>query len=156
MLQLGIICGWNFWRRSPKIEPCTFQLTTKSVNFSLGFDLSFNFTIPGTCQHDKLIFSIMEPHGICVAVGNILQDFISELKYCYQAIAVNYHAVKRPYGTKIIICAKNRKTNKTIFYFLVKIRSGQELECLKHMINGIQSALDCYYTVSSESDSDSD
>ena len=63
----------------------------------------------------------MEPHGISLAAGHILEDFISELKYCHQTIAVNYHAVKRPYGAKIVICAKNRNTNKTIFYFLVKI-----------------------------------
>ena len=98
----------------------------------------------------------MEAHGISLAVGNILQDFISEVKYCYQTIVVNFHAIKRPYGSKIAICAKNRRTNKTIFYILVKIWSGQELQCLKHIINRIQSSLDYYYTISSETDSDSD
>ena len=163
----GIIyaSAWNtMWlellRSSQKIELCTCQLTAKSVNFSLGFHSSLNFLsqIHSTryiCQHDKLIFSFMEPHDISLAVGNILQDFISELKYCYQTIAVNFHAFKRPYGSKIVICTKNRK-NKTIFYFLVKIQSGQELECLKHIINGIQSSLDYYYTISSQIGSDSD
>ena len=74
----------------------------------------------------------MEAHSISPAVGNILEDFISDVNYCSQTITVKYFAEKRPYGSKVVISGKNRNTNKTIFYFLVKVRSSSELECLKH------------------------
>ena len=93
----------------------------------------------------------MEAHRICLAVGNIL-DFISEVKYCSQAITVKYFAMKRPYGSKVVISGKNKTTNKTIFYFLVKMRSTSELECLKHIINSIQSSLGNYYKLPTQSD----
>ena len=73
----------------------------------------------------------MEAHSISLAIGNILEDFISDLNYCSQTITVKYFAVKRAYGSKVVISGKNRNTNKTIFYFLVKVRSISEVECLK-------------------------
>ena len=96
----------------------------------------------------------MEAHSISLAVGNILEDFISDVKYCSQGITVKYFAVKRPYGSKVLISGKNRNTNKTIFYFLVKVRSSGELECLKHIINGIQLCLGNYYKLPTQTDSD--
>ena len=103
---------------------------------------------------ELLLLTNMEAHSISLAVGNILEDFISQVKYCSQAITVKYFAVKRPYGSKVVISGKDKKTNKTIFYFLVKIRSTGELECLKHMINGIQLSLSKYYKSPTQIDSD--
>ena len=96
----------------------------------------------------------MEAHSISLSVGNILEDFISDVKYCSQAINVKYFAVKRPYGSKVVISGKDRNTDKTIFYFLVKVRSSGELECLKHIINGIQLCLGDYYKLPTQTDSD--
>ena len=96
----------------------------------------------------------MEAHSISVTVGNIVQDFISDLKYCHQTITVNYSAKKRPYGSKVVISAKNNITGKSILYSLVKIRSLEELHCLRNIITGIQSALDHYYSISCETNSD--
>ena len=101
-----------------------------------------------TSSHD-----FMESHKICLQVANILEDFTTELKYCHQTISVKYSCLKRQYGCKIIIVAKN-KLDKTIFYSLIKVRSFPELESLKHLLNGMQQSIDTYHNIPLEDDSD--
>ena len=88
-----------------------------------------------------------------VAVGNLCENFTSELKHLSHRVVVRYHVKKRCYGSKVVIIAKNRETDRTILYSLVKIRSPKEIDLLKFVLSGMDQYIVNYSTIPSGSDS---
>ena len=89
----------------------------------------------------------MEQRSVFVAVGNICSNFTSNLKYISQVVRLGYIAKKRAYGCKLIVFAKDRTTDKTIFYTLVKIRSVHEADNLSSFLDGIENYPHSYYNL---------
>ena len=87
----------------------------------------------------------METHSVFVAVGNICEEITNDLKYLSNRIILCYHIKKRIYGCKVTICAKNRVTDKTILYTLIKICSVGEIDILRSLFGGISEFLHQYY-----------
>ena len=79
--------------------------------------------------------------------------FYNRTEILSSKISVKYSCLRRQYGCKIIIVAKN-KLDKTIFYSLIKVRSFPELESIKHLLNGMQQSIDTYHNIPLEDDSD--
>ena len=96
----------------------------------------------------------MEPRSVFIAVGNICSDFTTNLKYTSQVVTVGFSAKKRSYGCKLIVFAKDRRTDKTIFYTIVKIRSVGEADTLPSLLNGFENYLHKYYNIPDSSSSD--
>ena len=85
----------------------------------------------------------MEQRSVFVAVGNICSNFTSNLKYISQI--VRYSAKQQPYDCKLVLIAKDRTTDKTIFYTLVKIPSVHEADKLPSLLQGLENYLHNYY-----------
>ena len=94
----------------------------------------------------------MDQRSVFVAVGNICSDFTTNLKYISQSVTVGFSIKKRIYGCKLIVVAKDKRTDKTIFYSLVKIRSVGEADTLPSLLNGIENYLHNYYNLPHSSD----
>ena len=93
--------------------------------------------------------------SVFVAVGNICEDFTNDLKYVSNGIILRYYAKKRSYGCKVIICARDQLTDKTIVYSIIKIRSIADMDILGVFLNGMSEFLHKYYNKSASSDTDS-
>ena len=102
-----------------------------------------------------IIKSAMPPRSVFVAVGNICEDFTNDLKYVSNGIILCYYAKKRSYGCKVIICAKDWITDKTIVYSIIKIRSIADMDILGVFLSGMSEFLHKYYNKSASSDTDS-
>ena len=100
--------------------------------------------------------TVMPKRSVFVAVGNICEEFTNDLKHISNGIILGYHAKKRTYGCKLIICAKDRKTDKTIVYTLIKIRSIADMEILTSFLNGMSEFLHNYYNKPTCTDTDSE
>ena len=94
----------------------------------------------------------MEQRSVFVAVGNICSDFTTNLNYISQIVTVRFSVKKRIYGCKVILVAKDKRTDKTIFYSLVKIRSVGEADTLPSLLNGFENYLHKYYNIPDSSD----
>ena len=94
----------------------------------------------------------METRSVFVTVGNICDEFSNDLKYLSNIL--RYHIKKRIYGCKVTICAKNRVTDKTILYTLIKIHSVGEIDILRSLFGGISEFLHQYYNKPSSDNSD--
>ena len=101
-----------------------------------------------------VIIRVMETRSVFIAVGNICNEFSNDLKYISNGIILSYYIKKRIYGSKVTICAKNRVTDKTILYTLVKIRSVREIDILQSLLGGISEFLHQYYNKPSSDNSD--
>ena len=101
-----------------------------------------------------VIILVMETRSVFVTVGNICDEFSNDLKYLSNGIILRYHIKKRIYGCKVTICAKNRVTDKTILYTLIKIRSVGEIDILRSLFGGISEFLHQYYNKPSSDNSD--
>ena len=101
-----------------------------------------------------VIILVMETHSVFVAVGNICNEFSNDLKYISNGIILSYYIKKRIYGCKVTICAKNRVTDKTILYTLVKICSVGEIDILQSLFGRISEFLHQYYSKPSSDNSD--
>ena len=97
----------------------------------------------------------MPRHSVFVAVGNICEDFTNDLKYVSNGIILCYYVKKRSYGCKVIICAKDRITDKTIVYSIIKIRSIADMDIFGVFLSGMSQFLHKYYNKSASSDTDS-
>ena len=105
-----------------------------------------------------ITFIIKKPmprRSVFVAAGNICEDFANDLKYISSGIILRYYAKKRSYGCKVIICAKDRITDKTIVYSLIKLRSIADIDILDVFLSGMSQFLHRHYNKSSSSDTDS-
>ena len=98
---------------------------------------------------------MMPKHSVFVAIGNICEEFTNDLKHVSNGIILGYHAKKRTYGCKLIIFAKDRITDKSIVYSLIKICSIADMEILGYFLNGMSEFLHKYYYKPSSCDSDS-
>ena len=96
----------------------------------------------------------MEQRSVFVAVGNICSDFTSNLKYISQIVRLGYLIKKRVYGCKVIVFAKDIRTDKTIFYTLVKICSIHEADNLSTLLHGMETYLNTYYNLPDTNSSD--
>ena len=96
----------------------------------------------------------MEQRSVFIAVGNIFSDFTSNLKYISEIVRLGYSAKKRTYGCKLVLFAKDRITDKTIFYTLVKICSIQEADKLPSILEGMENYLHSYYNLQDSDSSD--
>ena len=83
----------------------------------------------------------MEQRSVFVAIGNICSDFTSNWKYISQIVKLGLIAKKLSYGCKVIFFAKDRRTDKTIFYTLVRIHSVQEADTLPLILDGSENYL---------------
>ena len=92
--------------------------------------------------------------SIYVSVGNILEDFTSDQKYCNHLVSVNFNAKQKCYGCKLEILAVNCKTDKIIFHSLIKIRSRDELPTLKLLLQGMDKAIEMYSKIAIPDDSE--
>ena len=100
--------------------------------------------------------TVMQKRSVFVAVGNICEEFTNDLKHISNGVILGYHAKKRTYGYKLVICAKDRKTHKTIVYSLIKIRSIADMEILTCFLNGMSEFLHKYYNKPTSTDTDSE
>ena len=92
---------------------------------------------------------------IFTSVGNELEEFADSLKYLRYNIIVRFFAKMRPYGCKVVIDATDKKTDKTFFNCFLKVRSWNDFEALKILLEGMQKSIEKFcekhYT---ENDSD--
>ena len=102
-----------------------------------------------------IIKRAMPRRSVFVTVGNICEDFANDLKCVSNGIILRYYAKKRSYGCKVIICAKDRITDKTIVYSLIKLRSIADIDILDVFLSGMSEFLHRYYNKSASSDTDS-
>ena len=93
--------------------------------------------------------------SVFVTVGNICEDFTNDLKHVYNGIILRYYAKKRDYGCNVIICAKDRITDKTIVYSIIKIHSISDMEILGVFLNRMSEFLHKYYNKNASLDTDS-
>ena len=96
----------------------------------------------------------MGRRSVFIAVGNLCENFTSNLKHLSHYVVVKYIVKKRCYGCKITIIAKNRKNDRTIFYCLVKIRSTEEIDLLNSVLSGMDDYLEKYSKIPFETDSE--
>ena len=93
----------------------------------------------------------MDNRLIFTSVGNELEEFADSLKYLRYNITVRFFAKMRPYGCKVVIDA----TDKTFFNCFLKVRSWNDFEALKILLEGMQKSIEKFcekhYT---ENDSD--
>ena len=92
---------------------------------------------------------------IFTSVGNELEEFADSLKYLRYNITVRFFTKMRPYGCKVVIDATDKKTDKTFFNCFLKVRSRNDFEALKILLEGMQKSIEKFcekhYT---ENDSD--
>ena len=92
---------------------------------------------------------------IFTSVGNELEEFADSLKYLRYNITVRFFTKMRPYGCKVVIDATDKKTDKTFFNCFLKVRSQNDFEALKNLLEGMQKSIEKFcekhYT---ENDSD--
>ena len=105
-----------------------------------------------TFYHQKIT---MPKCSVFVAISNICEEFTNDLKYVSNEVILGYHAKKRTHGCKLVIFAKDRITDKSIFYTLIKIRSIADMDILGSFLNGMSEFLHKYYNKPSSSDSNS-
>ena len=98
----------------------------------------------------------MELKSVFVTVGNICSDFASNLKYMSQIVSLGFTAKKHIYRCKLVIFAKDRRTDKTIFCTLVKICFVQEADTLPTLLHGFENYLHKYYNIPDSSCTSSD
>ena len=84
----------------------------------------------------------MDKGLIFTTVGNHLEEFVHSLKYMHNIIRVKFFLKMRPYGCKLIIDATDKIADKTFFNCLIKIRSLQEIEALKLILEGMHKSID--------------
>ena len=85
----------------------------------------------------------MASKGLIVErVGSELEDFVYSLKYLNNIILVRFFLKRRDYGAKLVIDATDRITEKTFFNILVKIRSVEEIESFKLMLEGLRTSIE--------------
>ena len=94
---------------------------------------------------EKVVFS---------TVGNELEEFVDSLKFLHNAIRVRFYLKIRPYGCKLVIDATDKLAEKTFFNCLIKIRSVNEIEALKAILEGMRASIEKFckaqYSDSSE------
>ena len=83
----------------------------------------------------------MDKGLIFSTVGNQLEEFVDSLRYLHNRIRVKFYLKMRPYGCKLIIDATDKIVDKT-FNCLIKIRSLQEIEALKPMLEGMHTSIE--------------
>lgn len=97
----------------------------------------------------------MDNGAIFNSVGNELEQFADSLKYLHYNIRVRFFAKIRPYGCKAVIDATDKKAGKTFFNCLLKVRSRNDLDALKILLEGMRKSIEKFcekhYT---ETDSD--
>ena len=84
----------------------------------------------------------MDKGLIFSTVGNQLEEFVDSLKYLHNRIRVKFYLKMHPYGCKLIIDATDKIADKTFFNCLIKIRSLQEIEALKPMLEGMHTSIE--------------
>ena len=95
-----------------------------------------------------------DQRSIFIAVGDLCENFITNLKYLSHHVIVKYIVKKKGYSCKIILVAKKRDKDKTIFYSLIKIRSHPEITLLNSVLNGMEEYIHKYVQIPSGSESD--
>ena len=93
--------------------------------------------------------------SVFVAVGNLCDNFTTNLKYLSHHVLVKFFVKKRTYSCKVTILAKNRDKDETIFYSLIKIRSQPEIALLNSLLSGMEEYLHKYIEIQSGSECDS-
>ena len=83
----------------------------------------------------------MDKGQIFSTVGNQLEEFVDSLKYLHNRIHVKFYLKMHPYGCKLID-ATDQIADKTFFNCLMKIRSLQEIEALKPMLEGMHTSIE--------------
>ena len=86
----------------------------------------------------------MDNRVIFSTVGNELEDFAQSLKYLHMNIRVKFYAKMHPYGCKIVIDAKDKRTEKTFFNCLLKIRLVKEFDALKVLLQGMKTSIETF------------
>ena len=81
---------------------------------------------------------------IFTSVGNELEEFADSLKYLRYYITVRFFAKMRPYGCKVVIDAADKKTDKTFFNCFLKVRSRNDFEALKILLEGMYKNLETW------------
>ena len=98
----------------------------------------------------------MEQRSVIVTVGKICIDLASNLNYMSQIVSLQLIAKKCTYGCKLVIFAEDKRTDKTIFYTLVKIHSVKEADTLPALMGGFEEYLHKYYNIPDSSCNPSD
>ena len=75
-------------------------------------------------------------------VGNELEDFVDSLKYLHNRICVKFFLKMRDNGAKVVIDATDEISEKTFFNILVKIRSVEEIEAFKLLLEGMHTSIE--------------
>ena len=84
----------------------------------------------------------MAARSIFFSVGSELEEFTDGLKYLDHKIRVLFHAKLKSYGCKLVVLAKDKKTEKTFFYSLVKIRLKDDISPLKVLLEGMKASVE--------------
>ena len=108
-------------------------------------DLSGKKDFQVTMASKGLIFS---------RVGNELEDFVDSLKYLHNRIPVKFFLKRRDYGAKLVIDATDEISEKTFFNILVKIRSVEEIEVFKLLLEGMRTSIEKKCQCNDSSDTD--
>ena len=87
-------------------------------------------------------------------VGNELEDFVDSLKYLHNRIPVKFFLKMRDYGAKLVIDATDEISEKTFFNILVKIRSVEEIEAFKLLLEGMRTSIEKKCQCNDSSDTD--
>ena len=82
---------------------------------------------------EKVVFS---------TVGNELEEFVDSLKCLHNAIRVRFYLKIRPYGCKLVVDATDKLAEKTFFNCLIKIRSVNEVEALRAILEGMRTSIE--------------
>ena len=82
---------------------------------------------------------------IFTSVGNELEEFADSPKYLCYNITVRFFTKMQPYGCKVVIDATDKKTDKTFFNCFLKVRSWNDFEALKILLEGMQKSIEKFY-----------
>ena len=76
------------------------------------------------------------------------------LKYLHNRICVKFFLKMQDYGAKLVIDATDEISEKTFFNLLVKIRSVEEIEAFKLLLEGMRTSIEKKCQCNDSSDTD--
>ena len=75
--------------------------------------------------------------NLCVTVAHILEDLVSDLKYCSIRVKVNYNMKRTEYGCVVIIVIKPHNGGKSFYKNTVKLQTIMKLDVFRDMCQHI-------------------
>ena len=75
--------------------------------------------------------------NLCVTVAHILEDLVSDLRYCSSRVKVHYNMKRTEYGCVVIIVIKLHNGGKSFYKNTVKLQTRMQLGVFRELCQHI-------------------